>query len=183
MAMIALKVPVNIQDALKALEVPGEKVDSAHYHVTLFVLGDDVPITQISATLEAIYRVVETTQPFSVRIDQLTSFPKGTSGTPMICPVREPALNAFREKLRRALDQAEIPYDKKFPDFKGHVTLAYYDGEAPPDKSFAPLIWTATEVILYGGDEGDERLTIRFPFTLEGARQAYFRGLVRLARA
>lgn len=180
MAMIAIPVPENLRGPLRGIEVPGKKVPDP-YHLTLVYLGQNVPLNQVVGALEATYEVVRSTRPFGIEIDRVSSFPSGPDGTPIICPVSNESLDRFRERLVDTLGDSDVPYDKTFPDFNGHVTLSYHDGKAPPDKTIKPLGWTVTEVILYGGDEGDERLTVRFPFSPNGAKQAYFRGLIRFA--
>ena len=179
MAMLAIPVPEEISALLRKIKVEGEPA-STPQHITLFYLGDKVSIRHIGQALEATYWVVQDSQPFAVRIDHVSSFPKGEDGVPIICPVRDKALNDFRATLKDAFDRDDVSYSNRFPTFKGHVTLAYHNGKAPEDREIPALTWTVTEVILYGGDEGDERLTVRFPLGGPETKTAFYRGLVRL---
>lgn len=177
--MIGLRVPHEIARLLQTVEVPGEKVDSGSYHLTLFYLGDGVEIDQLTRAVGALFNVVQKTAPFTVRLDKVDSFPGNEDGVPIICPVNAAPLTALRDQLAEALDEAGVEYSKRWPTFQGHVTLSYAD--KAHQASLPPIEWGVTEVVLWGGDQGDDRMTATFPLSML-TKQAMFRSLVRLAR-
>lgn len=166
MAMIGLRVPHEVARLLQTIEVGGEKVDSGSYHLTLLYLGDEVGIDEITKATAATYGAVGKTRPFTVRLDRVSSFPPNDNGVPIICPVKGRALTDLRRRLVRALDKMGVGYDTRFPTFRPHVTLGYGEGDAPKDRPLYPIEWGVTEVVLWGGDHGDDKLTVTFPLEL-----------------
>jgi 2'-5' RNA ligase len=177
MAMVGIRVPQDAARLLASVEVPGEKVQRSHSHVTLLMLGDDVPIEEIGKAIVAVYGVAEKTVPFRVAVNSVSTFKGGDNGVPVICPIFAPKLEELHDNLKAALDEAGIEYSKKFPEYRPHVTLSY-SPEPMKDMPLGPLEWSCFEVVLWGGDEGDERLSTTFPFALPG-KTALWRKLVR----
>lgn len=168
MAFCGLKIPHETARLLAGLDVPGKKEPSNHFHVTCFFFGDDVPIDTLAKITEVTYGVTSETKPFTVRTSQLTSFPAGDDGRPIICRIESDALHDLRDKIKAAYDAAGIEYSNKFPDWKPHVTLAYNtEPEGDFDEQRIPTVeWGAHELVLWGGDSGDDRLIVTFPFAL-----------------
>lgn len=196
MAMIAVRVPVDIARLLHALDVPGDKEPPHGFHVTLVHMGDGVPIDVLAATVEAIFPIAQDTQPFTAQVSQISSFPAKDDGVvPIICPVNSTGIRDLWGRLTTALDAAGIEYSKKFPKFSPHATLGYCDDplveEIVNGRSFPVVEWGVGEVTLFGGDSGDGTFVASFPFALEpstrvasrheNARTAAFRALLRLA--
>jgi len=181
MSFIGIKVPHEVGRLLHTIEVPGEKVPLHEFHVTLLYLGKEVPIETLGKAIVAAAEVAESYRPFRCTLTQTSSFPKGDDGVPIICPVDSPELHELNTQLKAAFDAAGVDYSKKFPDYKPHVTLAYSD-EVTADTLFGPLEWSAYEMVLWGGDAGDERLATNFPFALP-TTVATNQQLVRLAMA
>lgn len=178
MSFIGLRVPLEVGRILTGLSVPGDKEPINHYHITLFVTGSDLPIAEVGPIIVAIYEVVSKVKPFSIELDRVSSFPKGEANVvPVICPVTSPELHELHASLKKALDKAGIEYSKTFPVYKPHVTLSYAP-EADKDMTFGPINWTTYEVVFWGGDTGDERLSVAFPFSLQG-KTALWRRLVQ----
>lgn len=180
MAFIGLRVPAEVARLLKSVEVPGELVSGDSYHITVINIGSEIPIEQISKAVTAIHGVATNMVPFPVTLDHVTSFPAGNDGTPIICPVRSPELHQLNDLLKKALDKAGVPYSTKFPNFKPHVTMSYSKDEEVPlvRQPIGPLDWSVYEMVLWGGDSGDERLSVTFPFALPG-KTALFRHLIQ----
>lgn len=179
MSFIGLRVPLEVGRLLTGLSVPGDKEPINHYHITLFVTGKDLPIDDVGPIIVAIYEVVSKTKPFSVELDRISSFPKGEGKdvVPIICPVTSPELHELHASLKRSLDKAGVEYNKNFPVYKPHVTLSYAP-KADKDVTFGPIDWTAYEVVFWGGDTGDEKLSVSFPLALPG-KTALWRRLIQ----
>ena len=171
---------------LSALEIPGNKEPTDTFHVTVLYLGDKVPIEQLGKAIIATYSVTSATTPFTVRTNRVTAFEPHDDGTPIICPIDSPGLHELREKLTAALDKAGVEYSKKFPIFVPHMTLGYSKdpgvyADHAADQDFPTVEWGAAELVLWGGDEGDDRLVATFPFSLRIEKKALYRAFVRLA--
>jgi len=177
MAMIGLRVPQDLARLLQGVEVPGEPIQRHHQHVTIHMLGDDVPIEQIGKAIIAAHGVAEKTVPFRLSINSVSTFKGGDHGVPVICPVFSPELHELWENLKTAFDEAGVEYSKKWPEYKPHVTLSY-SPEPMKDKPVGPVEWSAFEMVLWGGDSDDQRLCVTLPFSLPG-KTAMWRNLIR----
>jgi hypothetical protein len=158
-------------------------------------LGKDVPLERISKMLPVIFSVTSKTPPFSVSTNHVSCFPAGDDGVPIIAKIVSPALHRLRENLIAALEDNDLEYDKKFPEYKPHTTLAYSsDPKTTVDIDIPELTWGAHELVLWGSNRGTGRLVIKFPLSLpqgkvagpyaEAAAQAvttYHRATVQLA--
>ena len=167
MAFVGLRVPHETARLLGGLEVPGKKEPTSSFHITMFYLGDEVSIEVLTKAIEVTFKITTETKPFTVRTSQLTSFPKGDDGTPIICRIESDALHDLRDKIREAYEAAEVEFSNKYPDYKPHVTLAYdTEGEEFAEQRIPTVEWGAHELVLWGGDEGDDKLVVAFPFAL-----------------
>lgn len=168
MAFLGLRVPPETARLLSEIDVPGKKESRDRYHITLLFLGDNIDIKVLSKALEVTYAVTSETKPFTVQVNRVSSFPGGDDGVPIICPVNSDPLHDLRQKLADDYDSAGIEYSKRFPEYKPHVTLSYGE-EAIEERRVTTVEWGAHELVLWGGDQGDGRLVITFPFALEPA--------------
>ena len=177
MSFIGLKVPTETARLLwdfweSSYENYGAAVPRDHAHITILDLGEDVPIEQLEHAIGAAYAVTSKTPPFSVSTNRISVFPPNDSGrVAIICPIDSLSLHDLRRRLCESFDQAGIPYSKKFPEYRPHVTLAFSEDPSVhsqwgTDPDFSRVEWGAHEVTLWGGDHGDERLTVNFPFAL-----------------
>lgn len=165
MAFIGLKVPAEIVSILDKWAVPGERTPHDEYHVTVLFLGDSVPITEVGRAALVAYSVASKVAPFVCSLGGYTTFPPDPKGrTPVIAPVASSGLHAVHAQLKAAFDAAGIEYSKRFPEYKPHTTLSYADGEVPDGPSRGPLVWTAPDLVLWGGDDGEDRIVVKFPF-------------------
>lgn len=163
MAFLGIRVPHETARLLTQIDVPGEKVSTSEMHITLLCFEKEWPITEISKSLEATYEVVSKCHPFLVSIGKMTSFPKNPEGKcPIIGRVESDELMECRKKLAENFDDSHIDFSKIHKDFKPHVTLAYAD-EKPEDKKFHPVEFVVSEIVLWGGDHGDDRIFVTFP--------------------
>jgi len=165
MSFIGLKCPHEVGRLLHAVEVPGSKVPIDSYHVTLLYLGKDVPIEMIGKAIVAATEVAAASKPFRCTLTHATCFPKNEDGVPVICPVTSPELHDLNTTLKAAFDAAGVEYSNKYPEYKPHLTLSYAE-ETIEDQDFGPLEWSAYEMVLWGGDAGDDRLATNFPFAM-----------------
>ena len=163
MAFLGIRVPHETGRLLTKIDVPGEKISVSEMHITLLHFGDNWPISEISKSLEAAYSVISETQPFLVKMEKVSHFSKNSEDKyPCIIRVESKDLHKMREDLARKFDKAKIEFSKTFKDYKPHVTLAYCD-EEPEDVSFHPVEFSVQEVVLWGGDHGDDRIFVTFP--------------------
>jgi len=166
MAALMLKVPEDTARVLREIPVPGQK-ETSEQHITVIYLGKDIPIERISAMVPVLYGVTSKTLPFAVKTDHVSNFPGGDDGVPVIAQIKSPELHDFRQALCDALDEAELPWDKKFPDYSPHTTLAYDPNpETTVDLDIPELIWGVSELVLWGSNRGEGRLVVKFPLSL-----------------
>jgi 2'-5' RNA ligase len=166
MAFLGIRVPHETGRLLSKIEVPGEKVSTSEMHITLLHFGDNWPISEISKSLEATYQVVSETQPFLVMMEKATHFPKGPNSDskfPIISRVKSKELHDLRDNLAKEFDKEKIEFSKLHKDYKPHVTLSYSEDE-PDDVEFThPVEFVVQEIVLWGGDHGDDRIFVTFP--------------------
>lgn len=165
MAFIGISVPHETARILSELDVPGTKESISHFHITMIYLGSGVPIEQLTDAIKATFKVTAKTKPFSVSTSLVTCFPKNEDGVPIICRVNSDPLHDLRKRLTSAFSAGGVQYNKKYPDYKPHVTLAYAEEEIE-ERTIPTVTWGAHELVLWGGDEGDRKLIVRFPFSI-----------------
>ena len=165
MAFIGFEVPAEVGRLLSSIEVEGEREPLDHLHVTMIFLGSKIPVESIMDAAAVLHDVAEEADPFTCLIDHTDHFEPGEHSEgkyPIICPIVSPPLHKLREELAKSLGDAKVDFAKNFPDYKPHVTLSYAD-EAPKPQKFSPLKWEVYELILWGGDSGEDRVTVRVP--------------------
>jgi len=178
MAALMLSVPPQAADSLKVLPVPLEDDP----HVTIIYLGDDVPVETLGELVPTIYGVTSSAKPFLVSTQTVGTFPEGNNGVPVIALVEAPALHQLKDRLCAALDSVGYAYDKKFPEYKPHVTLAYGPSHvAGLQASIPPVSWDAMDLWLWGANRGTGELLMKFPFGGTMTQAAHARALVKLA--
>jgi len=168
MAFLGIQLPHEIARQLARIKVPGTPESSSTFHITMFYMGDEVPMEEVSKAALAAFDVVSATKPVKCVCKGLDTFP-GEETVPVICPVDSPDLMKLREAMKKAFDKAGVEYSKKFPDFHPHVTLSYCDAkERPKSKDFeTPVEWTSAEVVIWAGDSYDDRMIVTIPMNSE----------------
>lgn len=180
MAFIGIKTPHETARLLSEIEVPGKPVPMSESHITLLYLGKGIPVDVLAQAMVAAYNVTSRTRPFTVRTSLLTSFPKNDDGVPIICRIDSDALHDLRSNLSAAFEASGIDFSKRYPDYKPHVTVAYAEDEI--DEVRIPTVeWGAHELVLWGGDDGDGRLIVTFPFSLDASHEIAGRVAKRFA--
>lgn len=168
MAFIGIAVPHATARLFGEIDVPGDKSAVGAMHITIMYVGKNVAIDVLGKAMEATYAVASKTRPFTVRASRVASFPidpDDEDGHPVIARVDSDALHTFRNALVASFDELGVEYDNKFPVYRPHVTLSYAD-EAVEEFTIPTLEWGAHEIVLWGGDTEDRRLSITFPLSM-----------------
>lgn len=163
-AFLGIRVPLEAGRLLSKLEVPGDQESPSEYHITLLHLGDNWPISEVCKAMEAAYQVISKIEPFHVKAKKVSHFPpREGHPTPIVAPVESEELHELRKKLATRFNKEKIDFSKTFKDFKPHITLAYSE-EGHDDYKIDPALeFVVNEVVLWGGDHGDDRIFITFP--------------------
>ena len=168
MAFLGIRVPHETARILSEINVPGEKEAPSSMHITLLYIGKEVPIDSLAEAMKAAYSVTARTKPFTVRTSRVTSFPiNPDDGYPIIARVESDALHELRSTLVSTFTEAGVEFSNKYPDYKPHVTLSYSKENGLDEVTIPTVEWGAHEAVLWGGDDGDRRLVITFPFSIE----------------
>ena len=137
----------RVQDRLRAAGVCARYYDAENLHLTLAFIG------QWPQDVTALLPRVE--EPFPVVLSQPGVFPKAN----VIWAGVEPsdALDRLAERVRRALDEARIPYDRQ--PFRPHITLGRKpivpEGVELSRIAVPPAVMTVREACLYRSDRGE----------------------------
>lgn len=176
MSFLGIRVPHEIARALNGIDIPGEKQPLDHFHITVLDLGKNTPVEQLMKAAEAAYEVTSKFPPFQVETSLVSSFSANKDdGIPIIARVDSKPLHELLGALKAAFKAADVEFNDKWPEFKPHVTLGYsQDLETPiKDKKIDPPVqWGVGEVVLWGGDKGDEKLTVTFPLSITPTKEA-----------
>ncbi len=168
MAFIGVKVPAEVATSLSHFNVPGEKVTEDEMHVTLLYLGNNIPMPEVLQATMACYLTTKKWVPFTAVTRRITTFPGSDGKIPVIAKVLCPELHRLNDALKKSLSAMEIEYSKKFPEFKPHITLSY-STEEMKDVRIQQHEWQIQELVIWGGDHGEERIAITLPF--EGQKE------------
>jgi 2'-5' RNA ligase len=163
MSFIGIKIGHDVGRLFSSIEAPGKKVPIDELHITTLYLGKGIPLETLGRAVIAVAEVAEATRPFRLVVESRSSFPMNDDGVPVICPVISEELHDLNTRLKAALDAHGVDYSKKFTEYHPHVTLAYAE-EPVPDEALPTLEWSAYEMVIWGGDSGDERMSATFPF-------------------
>ncbi len=191
MAFLGIRVPPEVARMLA--EVPeaakyGDPEPLNEFHITMVHFGDSLAVETLAEALAPVFAVTSKTRPFTVQTSHITTFPPHPvhHTVPIIARIDSQPLQDLRDRVCKGLKTAGVEYDNKFPEFKPHVTLAYspdpavaYDGVV--DRHIPVVEWGVQEIQLWGGDKGDNKLIVTFPFSLGIPKEAVFRAFVRLA--
>jgi 2'-5' RNA ligase len=163
MAFLGIRIPLECGRLLSGIDVPGEKEGPSEYHITLLCFEENWPIAEISKALEATYDVIHKIKPFTIKTKKVSCFPKREDKpVPIIAKIESDDLHDVRKKLAKEFDKCKIEYSKTFKDFNPHITLAYADKEIK-DIKIDTVEFVVQEIVLWGGDHGDDRIFITFP--------------------
>ena len=162
------------------LEVPGEKESVSEYHITILCFEDNWPITELAKALETTYDMVAKIKPFRVKAKKVSHFPpREGKPIPIILPIESDELQDLHKKIAKAFNSDKIEFNKTFKDFKPHITLAYSEDEHDDYKINPAIEFMVNEIVLWGGDLGDDRIFVTFP--LKGPERSKHSMLVQKA--
>ncbi len=190
MAFLGLPIPHETARILSEVNFGnvGEKEPPSSFHITMLYIGKEVAIEKVASMIPVIFGVVAKTKPFTVATSRVTTFPANPDdGVPIIAPIVSNALVAFRKSLCDAFDKANIEYNKKYPAYRPHVTLGYsqdplLNADNGVDLTIPVVEWGAHELVLWGGDTGDNRLIVTFPLSVITTKTAMHKAYVQLAK-
>lgn len=164
MAFIGISIPGPAARLIHEIEVPGNKTDSNQLHITMFYLGKDIDIKKISKAMIATYDIAQNITPFLVRVSCVNQFDTLVNDRyPVIAPIGCQKLFEIREEMRKSFDNKKINYDKRFKEYKPHITLSFSEQVVEKHKIAYPIEFSVQELVLYGGQDGDEKIFITFP--------------------
>lgn len=164
MAFIGIKIPADVARLFRGLDLPGEKVAESEFHITVLMFEENWPIKEVGKAMGASFEVLKDTEPFQVSVEEVTCFPKREDNPcPIIAKIKSKELQKVNSDLKKQFDKSDVEYSKTFKDFKPHVTLSYADKEIDSMDIKPKIEFTVTELILWGGDNGDDRIFITFP--------------------
>ncbi|SRR5258706_14475330 len=168
MSFIGIRVNFETSRLIHEIDVPGIKTDRTALHITLLCLGDETPIEELAQAMIATYEVSKNTCPFWVKLSCVNYFDITEEGKqyPIIAPVLSPKLHELQGALKKSFNKAKIEYNKKFKEYKPHITLSYND-ESIKKTKIEPIEWSVQELTLWGGAHGDDRIYINFPLELK----------------
>lgn len=164
MAFLGIRVPSESGRLINGLDVPGEKETPSEYHITLLCFEDNWPISEISKALTATFEVISETIPFHVKSTKVSHFPaKEGDPIPIIAPIESKELKDLHKELVKNFNSKKIEFSKTFKDYKPHITLAYSEDKHDDYKIEPAIEFVVNEIVLWGGDHGDDRIFITFP--------------------
>ena len=174
MAFIGIKVSADISRLFRGLDLPGEKVSENEQHITILCFEENWAISSVADAMEAAYKVLKDVDPFKVKTDTITCFPKFDKDTcPVIAKIDSEELSEVNKKLKKAFDKAKIGYANNFKVYNPHITLGWAKEEIK-DIKISPVEFTVTEITLWAGDNGDDRIFITFPLRgIETKKHSY----------
>ena len=171
MSFLGVDFPPELCERFREISCPGEKVGPDTYHITLLFLGKSTPLPLLCKAVEAAAPAIYRTRPFEITAREVSYFPENPddrSGHPIIAKIESPELHQLRQLLARSFDAGGVPYSKKFPDYRPHVTLSY--SPTPHEQQLEePIVGTVDSLTLWGGESYDGPLRVRFMLSKEPA--------------
>jgi 2'-5' RNA ligase len=166
MSFLGIRIQPDVARLVRDIDIPGIKSDSAQLHITLLHLGKEVPIKHIAKAMTATFGITSKTEPFWAKITSVNYFePLENKPYPIIAPVISSELMKMQKSLKRAFNKARIDYSKNFKDYNPHITLSLHNEPINKTK-IEPIEWTIQEIVLWGGDDGDEKCSVIFPLEI-----------------
>jgi len=169
MAFLGIRVTHEVGRLLSSIEVPGKRVAASDMHITLLGFADNWPISELVNALKAAYDVVSTSKPFLVKTQRISCFTsKANQSAAIVARIESLELHKIHDKLAESFDKEKIDFCKDFKDYNPHISLSYND-KAIEEFEFEEVEFSVPELVLWGGDHGDDRVFITFP--LQGPKK------------
>jgi len=152
---IFIKLPTEL-----GKKFPDLKEDDSPAHITVLYLGDQSSKAE-EEIVEAVKEVIKSTDPFECELGSLGYFKHDEDDQKIAyVKVKSDDLRNLHHRLVKAMNNHEIEWENKWPEFKPHVTLAYMDDlEAVYDGKIPSGSWLCDEVEIWGFDK---KYKIRF---------------------
>jgi 2'-5' RNA ligase len=163
MAFLGIRIPHEYGRLLSSIDVPGQKISTSDLHITLLCFKDNLEISEIAKTLEVTYNVVSKFKPFLIKTDAISCFPKYEDNPVAIMAlVDSDEIHKLHDQLKKEFDENNLSYNKTFKKYIPHITLSYSKEEI---KKFTidKFEFCISEIVLWGGDHGDDRVFVTFP--------------------
>jgi 2'-5' RNA ligase len=158
MAFIGIKVPEGIAQKLHRIEAPGDRLGPSEMHITMINLGRVASLKQVIRAMSVVAFAAQETEPFMVGCALRTCFPRNSDESiPIIARVQSPEIMKLRKKLVEQMETIGIEYNKKYPEFKPHVTLSYSQDPCE-NLGFGPITWRVGSIAVWGGEEMNDRI-------------------------
>lgn len=135
-----------------------EGEDSSPAHLTLLYIGD-VPMHFEDKILEVVQQVCENFKKFKVKIKSPKKWINDENQTIYHSPIASSKLTNLHNMLEKSFELNQIPFSRKYPEFKPHVTIEYVnEGEKPKFKDVKPegefvvesvWVWGLTEPYMF----------------------------------
>jgi 2'-5' RNA ligase len=164
LAFLGIRVNQDIGRLITKLDVPGEKEHPSEYHITILCFEDNWPISELCEALEITYQVVSKIPPFRVTAKKVSHFPpQQDKPIPIIAPIESKELHDLHRQLFTQFEKSKIDFKKTFKDYKPHITLAFSKDDHDDYPIDPPIDFIVNEIVLFGGDLGDDRIFVTFP--------------------
>ena len=170
MVFLGVKIPADVAKELHYINLPESviKEDSGKLHVTMFFFEGDLEFSELAKLIKTTLDVCQTTSSFSIKLDEISTFPEGDDGIPVICHVKDKEkLIKFQKGLGEKFDEEGVEFSKKY-DYNPHCTLGYSKEKIEDSSLPSDIIFTVNEIILWVGWDGSE-MEIKFP--LRGGKE------------
>jgi 2'-5' RNA ligase len=102
--------------------------DTSPPHVTTFYIGDILPQFE-EPMLEVMKQVCENFKQFKIKIKKPKTFENDKGQIIYHSPIVSPKLVVLNATLQKAFQLRQLPYSRKWPEFKPHCTIAYCDNK------------------------------------------------------
>ncbi len=163
MAFLGIRVPHEAGRLLTNIKVPGKATAPSEMHITLLHFEENWPISEMVKAIEVTYDIVSKVKPFLVMTEKVICFPPRDDKAAIVAQVKSAELHELREQLAKEFDKSKIEFSKTFKDYKPHITLSYNDKEIDGFDIDPPAEFVVQEIVLWGGDHGDDRIFVTFP--------------------
>ena len=167
MALLGIKIPASLAKTLKTVDVPGKKEDTSDLHISILVFENEMAVSDISKSVEAVCEAIKNTEPFKIKLAKVSCFPKREDNpVPIIMPIESEDLQKLHKKIKKAFKKHKIEFMSTFKDYKPHVTLSYNENEVN-DFKVEPEEFLVDNIVLWSGDMGLNEKDIFITFPLE----------------
>lgn len=150
--MIGIKAPPEVADKLSEVSVIGKKLSKEELHITMFYFENKLDIKDIFKIVKVIHESIKNAQCVKIKCSEVSTFPKGPDGVPVIVPIQSEDLLSLRNKIANKFDDSKIKYSKRWPEYNPHLTLSYSSKGMENKKLDKNISWKANEIFFWTGE-------------------------------